>query len=119
LEKAGSAAAGPCGLAGSQKFNFHDARYVLERASARETAARVAAGAFAKLLLREFSTEIASHTIQVRNVRLERAATWDEIRAVNADLESPLRCVDATVQERMKAEVDAALKSGRHRRRRV
>ena len=103
---------GHADLAGSLKFNFHDARYVLERASARETAARVAAGAFAKLLLREFGTEIASHTIQVRNVRLERAATWEEICAVNANLESPLRCVDAAVQEKMKAEVDAALKAG-------
>src|SRR6267142_771110 len=56
---------GHADLAGSQKFNYHDARYILERASARETAARVAAGAFAKLLLREFDTEIASHTIQV------------------------------------------------------
>src|SRR5689334_1471278 len=63
---------GHADLAGSQKFNFHDARYVLERASARETAARVAAGAFAKLLLREFGTEIASHTIQVGHVRLEK-----------------------------------------------
>jgi len=103
---------GHADLAGSQKFNFHDARYVLERASARETAARVAAGAFAKMLLREFGTEIASHTIQVRNVRLERAAMWDEIRAVNADIESPLRCVDAAVQAKMMAEVDAALKAG-------
>jgi chorismate synthase len=103
---------GHADLAGSQKFNFHDARYVLERASARETAARVAAGAFAKMLLREFGTEIASHTIQVRNVRLERAAAWDEIRAVNADIESPLRCVDATVQQKMMAEVDDALKAG-------
>jgi chorismate synthase len=103
---------GHADLAGSQKFNFHDARYVLERASARETAARVAAGAFAKLLLREFGTEIASHTIQVRNVRLERAAAWEEIRALNADMESPLRCVDAAVQEKMMAEVDAALKAG-------
>ncbi|MGB8495818.1 MAG: chorismate synthase [Candidatus Acidiferrum sp.] len=103
---------GHADLAGSQKFNFHDARFVLERASARETAARVAAGAFAKLLLREFGTEIASHTIQVRNVRLERAATWNEIRAVNADLESSLRCVDAAVQAKMMAEVDTALKAG-------
>ena len=45
---------GHADLPGSQKFNFHDARYILERASARETAARVAAGALAKLLLREF-----------------------------------------------------------------
>src|SRR5271155_1090796 len=59
-------------LAGAQKYNFHDARYILERASARETAARVAAGAFAKLLLRELGTEIASHTTQVGHVRLER-----------------------------------------------
>src|SRR5271170_4726582 len=103
---------GHADLAGSQKFNFHDARLVLERASARETAARVAAGAFAKLLLREFGTEIASHTIQVGHVRLERAAKWEEIRAVSADLDSPLRCVDAATQEKMKAEVDAALKAG-------
>jgi len=85
---------------------------VLERASARETAARVAAGAFAKLLLREFRTEIASHTIQVGHVRLERAASWQEIQAVSVDLDSPLRCVDAATQEKMKAEVDAALKAG-------
>jgi chorismate synthase len=103
---------GHADLAGSQKFNFHDARYVLERASARETAARVAAGAFAKQLLRQFGTEIASHTIQVGHTRLERAASWDEMRAVCQDLESPLRCVDANTQDKMKAEVDAALKAG-------
>ena len=103
---------GHADLAGSQKFNFHDARYVLERASARETAARVAAGAFAKQLLRQFGTEIASHTIQVGHVRLEHAAAWNEVRAVCQDLESPLRCVDARTQEKMKEEVDAALKAG-------
>jgi chorismate synthase len=103
---------GHADLAGSQKFNFHDARYVLERASARETAARVAAGALAKLLLREFGTEIASHTIQVGHVRLEGAASWKEIHAVSADLDSPLRCIDAATQEKMKSEVDAALKAG-------
>ena len=103
---------GHADLAGSQKFNFHDARYILERASARETAARVAVGALAKLLLRALGTEIASHSVQVGHVKLERAATWDEIRAVNADIESPLRCVDGAVQEKMKAEVDAVLKAG-------
>jgi chorismate synthase len=103
---------GHADLAGSQKLNFHDARYVLERASARETAARVAAGAFAKQLLRQFGTEIASHTIQVGHARLERSATWHEIQAVCQDLESPLRCVDRQTQEKMKAEVDAALKAG-------
>ncbi len=103
---------GHADLAGSQKFNFHDARYVLERASARETAARVAAGAIAKQLLRELGTEIASHTVQVGHVRLERGASWDEIQQVTADIDSPLRCVDAAVQDRMKAEVDAANKAG-------
>jgi chorismate synthase len=103
---------GHADLAGSQKFNYHDARYILERASARETAARVAAGAFAKLLLRELGTEIASHTIQVGHVRLERPATWKKIQAVSADLDSPLRCIDAAIQEKMKAEVDEALKAG-------
>jgi chorismate synthase len=103
---------GHADLAGSQKFNFHDARYILERASARETAARVAAGALAKILLRSLGTEIASHVLQVGHVKLERAASWLEITAVNGDLESPLRCVDAAVQEKMKAEVDAALKAG-------
>jgi chorismate synthase len=103
---------GHADLAGSQKFNFHDARYILERASARETAARVAAGALARLLLKEFGTHIASHVIQVGHVRLERAAAWEEIRAVCNDLDSPLRCVDSATQDKMKAEVDAALKAG-------
>jgi chorismate synthase len=103
---------GHADLAGSQKFNYHDARYILERASARETAARVAAGALAKLLLRELGTEIASHTIQVGHVRLDRAAKWDEIHSASGDLESPLRCVDDSVQKKMMAEVDAALKAG-------
>lgn len=103
---------GHADLAGSQKFNFHDARYILERASARETAARVAAAAFAKLLLRQFGAEIASHTVQVGHVKLDRKAGWDEILRVSADLDSPLRCVDSAVQDKMKVEVDAALKAG-------
>ncbi|HMI54114.1 MAG TPA: chorismate synthase [Candidatus Saccharimonadales bacterium] len=103
---------GHADLAGSQKFNFHDARYILERASARETAARVAAGAVAKQLLRTLGTEIASHTIQVGHNRLDRQVSWDEIKAINADIDSPLRCVDRALQEKMKAEVDAVLKAG-------
>ncbi|HEY6264082.1 MAG TPA: chorismate synthase [Candidatus Acidoferrum sp.] len=103
---------GHADLAGSQKFNYHDARYILERASARETAARVATGAFAKLFLRELGTEIASHTVQVGHVKLDHAATWEQIRNISANLESPLRCVDSATEEKMKAEVDAALKAG-------
>jgi chorismate synthase len=103
---------GHADLAGAMKFNYHDARYILERASARETAARVAAGAFAKLLLKEFGTEIASHTIRVGHIRLERPATWKKIRAVSSDLDSPLRCIDPALQEEMKSEVDAVLRAG-------
>ena len=103
---------GHADLAGAQKFNFHDARYVLERASARETAARVAVGALAKSLLREFGVTILSHTIAVGHVPLERAATWDEIVAICENLESPLRCVDPDTEARMKAEVDHVLRAG-------
>jgi chorismate synthase len=97
---------GHADLAGSQKFNFHDARYILERASARETAARVAVGALAKLFLREFGAAVLSHSIAVGHVRLEREAAWDEIVAICDNLESPLRCVDKATEEKMVAEVD-------------
>lgn len=103
---------GHADLPGSQKFNFHDARYVLERASARETAARVAVGALAKLFLREFDAAVLSHTLAVGHVRLERPATWDEIVAVCGNLESPLRCVDPETEVKMKAEVDHVLRAG-------
>lgn len=103
---------GHADLAGALKFNFHDARYVLERASARETASRVAAGAFAKLLLREFGAAVLSHTIAVGHARLEREAKWEEIEAVCQNLESPLRCVDANAEAKMKAEVDRVLRAG-------
>ena len=103
---------GHADLAGALKLNLHDARYVLERASARETAARVAAGALAKLLLREFGSEVLSHVVAAGKARLERAATWEEIRAVCARLDSPLRCVDAEAETRMKAEIDQALRAG-------
>jgi chorismate synthase len=103
---------GHADLPGALKLNVHDARMVLERASARETAARVAAGALAKILLREFGVTILSHVVGVGKVRLERAAAWSEIEAVCANLESPLRCVDAVTEARMKAEVDQVLRAG-------
>ena len=103
---------GHADLAGSQKFNFHDARYVLERASARETAARVAVGALGKSLLREFGITILSHTIAVGHVRLEHPATWEDIVAICENLESPLRCIDSETEARMKAEVDHVLRAG-------
>src|SRR5581483_6683522 len=70
---------GHADLAGAIKYNFPEARYVLERASARETAARVALGALAKTFLKQFEIEILSHVIAVGPVRLERAVTWEEI----------------------------------------
>jgi chorismate synthase len=103
---------GHADLAGSEKLDLHDARYVLERASARETAARVAAGALAKLLLREFGVEVLSHTIATGHVSLERPATWLEIVAICANLESPMRCVDPEIEAQMKAEVDRAGRAG-------
>ncbi len=103
---------GHADLAGSLKFGFHDARYILERASARETAARVAAGSLAKLLLREFGCDVLSHVVAVGHAQLERSATWKEVQTVCADLDSPLRCVDAATEARMKAEVDAVLRAG-------
>lgn len=103
---------GHADLPGALKFNFHDARYVLERASARETAARVAAGAVAKSLLHEIGAAVLSHTIAVGHVLLDRTAAWEEIVAVCEDLESPLRCVDPDIEARMKAEVDHVLRAG-------
>ena len=103
---------GHADLAGGLKFNLHDARYILERASARETAARVAAGAIAKLLLGQFGCTVLSHVIAAGKVRLERAASWTEVEAICKNLESPLRCVDPATEMRMKAEVDQALRAG-------
>jgi chorismate synthase len=103
---------GHADLAGSMKFNLHDARYILERASARETAARVAAGTIAKMLLRQFACEVLSHVVAVGKARLARAATWSEIQAVCENLDSPLRCVDAETEDKMKGEVDVVHRAG-------
>ncbi|HVA93357.1 MAG TPA: chorismate synthase [Candidatus Dormibacteraeota bacterium] len=103
---------GHADLAGAMKFNFHDARYILERASARETAARVAAGAIAKLYLRQFDCQVLSHVISVGKASLDRAASWSEIQAICANLDSPLRCVDPATELKMKGEVDTVHRAG-------
>src|ERR1700733_11617580 len=69
---------GHADLAGAIKYNFHDARYILERASARETAVRVAVGAVAKALLAEFDIRVLSHVVAVGAVRLDRPVEWEE-----------------------------------------
>jgi len=103
---------GHADLAGSLKYDFADARYVLERASARESAARVAAGAIAKLLLRAFGIEVASHVIRVGRAELDRPAQWEEIAALQSKQAVLLNCVDEASEARMKAEVDAVLRTG-------
>jgi chorismate synthase len=103
---------GHADLAGSLKYDFPDARYVLERASARESAARVAAGAMAKLLLRGLGVEVASHVIRVGKAELARPAAWDEIAALREKDEVLLNCVDVESEAAMKAEVDSVLRTG-------
>jgi chorismate synthase len=103
---------GHADLAGALKYNFPDARYVLERASARESTSRVAAGALAKLMLRAVGIEVLSHVVRVGRVELDRPATWDEITATAAKTEVMLSCVDADTEARMKGEVEEASRTG-------
>jgi chorismate synthase len=102
---------GHADLAGMQKYGFTDARDVLERASARETAARVAAGAVAKRLLADLGIDVISHVIQLGTARSKavhrpRPADLDAVDA------SPVRCFDPAAEEAMVAEVEAAAKVG-------
>jgi len=103
---------GHADLAGALKYNFPEARYVLERASARESAARVAIGALAKLFLRELSIEVLSHVVSVGSASLESPATWQQIQSVCRKNEILLACVDAATEARMKEEVDKVLRTG-------
>ena len=103
---------GHADLAGALKYDFKDARYILERASARESAARVACGAIAKMLLRALGIEVASHVTRVGTAELSREATFAEIAALSQREEVLLACVDAESEARMKAEVDIALRTG-------
>ncbi len=102
---------GHADLAGGQKYGARDLRNILERASARETAARVACGAIAKQLLAAFGVEIRSHVIKLGYVQTTPLyKTWAEIAAIPED--SPLRCVDVDVQHEMIKLVDQAKKDG-------
>jgi chorismate synthase len=101
---------GHADLAGCLKYNFREARYVLERASARETAARVAAGALAKLFLREFGVEIASHVVALGRVALDGTPVpFEKVLALRDREEVGLACVEPAVEARMKEEVDRAI----------
>ena len=103
---------GHADLAGALKYNFSEARYVLERASARESAARVAVGALAKLFLREFGIEVLSHVISVGSASLENEVSWEQIKTVANQTEILLSCADPDTEQRMKEEVDKVLRTG-------
>jgi chorismate synthase len=103
---------GHADLAGAIKYDFHDARYILERASARETTARVAVGALAKAFLAPFGIQVLSHVISVGPVKLERRAQWEELVALSQRDEVLLGCVDPETEQRMKAVVDEAYRTG-------
>jgi chorismate synthase len=104
---------GHADLAGALKYNFPEARYVLERASARESTARVAMGALAKLFLAGLGIEVLSHVIAVGKATLGQAeAPWEKLKQLHARDEVLLNCADAEAEKRMKAEVDQALRTG-------
>ena len=99
---------GHADLAGAMKYGFEDVRDVLERASARETAARVAAGAVAMRFLEEFDIRLRSHVVSIAGVRASppEAIDWQAVE------ESPVRCADPVAAGKMMAEIDAAKEAG-------
>jgi chorismate synthase len=103
---------GHADLAGVLKYGHEDVRDVLERASARETAARVAAGSLARQLLARFGIRLASHVSAIGDVVVptSRVVTFGEADALPDD--GPLRCVDAEIEQRMIAFIDAAREAG-------
>jgi chorismate synthase len=102
---------GHADLAGGQKFGVRDLRNILERASARETAARVACGALAKQLLTSFGAEIRSHVIQLGGIPAKPLElVWEEIAAISDD--APLHCGDSVAQQQMIALIDRKREAG-------
>ncbi len=100
---------GHADLAGGIKYHTHDLRNVLERASARETAARVACGALARQFLENHGIRIASHVIAIGSARIKkRAYTFEDI--LKSDDAWPVRCIDPAISERMIAEIDKSIK---------
>lgn len=103
---------GHADLAGMQKYGFDEARPVLERASARETATRVALGAVARGFLAELGIEAVAHTVSIAEVTVPNGTALPRPRDVDALDADPLRCFDAKTSARMVERVDAAHKDG-------
>jgi chorismate synthase len=101
---------GHADLVGTQKYGLTDVRDILERASARETAARVAGGALAKEFLRALGVEVYSHVIQITSVSAPRPAALTREDFARVD-ESPVRCLDAEAGRAMVAEIDRLRKA--------
>jgi chorismate synthase len=103
---------GHADLAGAVKYGHDDIRDVLERASARETAARVAVGAIARQLLHHVGTDVVSHVMTIGAASIDQNAvvSYDAVRAVDRD--SPFHCVDKAIEQQMVAEVDRAREAG-------
>ncbi len=112
FKRVGSPRPGHADLAGALKYNFSEARYVLERASARESAARVAIGGLGKLLLRELGIEVLSHVVAVGAVALKEEVSWPEIVSVSQKEEILLSCAVPAAEAGMKEEVDKVLRTG-------
>ncbi len=101
---------GHADLVGAQKYGFDDVRNVLERASARETAARVAAGVFCKAFLGGLGVDVLSHVVQIGRVKAPgrgRSPVPEDLQVIDA---SPVRCLDAEASGKMVAEIDAVRK---------
>lgn len=103
---------GHADLAGALKYNFSEARYVLERASARESAARVAAGAVAKAFLKALGIEVLSHVVQVGEAATSNNdVPFQRLRELASADDVLLNCADADSEQRMKEQVDIALRT--------
>jgi chorismate synthase len=103
---------GHADLAGALKHGTDDVRDILERASARETATRVAAGSLCRLLLRRFGIRLASHVIALGGVAAGKSEAAGMEAILSLDPESPLPCLDADAAARMRARIDRAMKDG-------
>ena len=103
---------GHADLAGGAKYERDDLRDILERASARETAARVAAGAVARQLLAHAGLRITSHVFTLGSISLPDPGAVDFTRASGLPDDAPLRCVDADLERQMIAEIDRAREAG-------